>query len=70
LGLISSVQWNREGQNRLKWIGDDQQVYTVKSRYSNTEYGGSNVEFRVFSILMDFKDSSVSFGVCLEDTMG
>jgi len=34
LGLISSVQWNREGQNRLKWIGDDQQVYTAKSGYS------------------------------------
>ena len=34
LGLISSVQWNKEGKNRLKWTWDDQQVYTTKSGYS------------------------------------
>jgi len=46
LGLISSVQWNKEGKNRLKWTWDDQQVYTTKSGYSilNMEHQMSSLE--------------------------
>jgi len=55
LGLICSGQWNREGQNRLKWIGDDQQVYTAKSGYSilNMEDQMSSLEY--FQLLWSLK---------------
>jgi len=58
-----------KGQNRLKRIGDDQQI-TLRSRDIVYWYGGSNVEFRMFPVVLESEDSSASFGVHLEDTMG
>jgi len=34
LAMISKVCWCFEGQDRLAWVGDRQQEYTVKSGYS------------------------------------
>jgi len=30
---ISSVKWNMEGNDRLKWVDNDQQEYFIKSGY-------------------------------------
>ena len=68
LGLISSVQWNREGQNRLKWIGDDQQVYTMKSGYSILNTEDQMLSLECFQLLWSLK--IFPSGVCLEDSMG
>jgi len=55
LGLISSVQWNKEGQNRLKWIGDDQQVYTAKSGYSIVNMEDQMSSLECFQLLWSLK---------------
>jgi len=34
LAMISKARWRVEGQDRLVWVGDGQQEYTVKSGYS------------------------------------
>jgi len=34
LAMITKVLWNGEGQDKLVWVGVENQVYTIKSRYS------------------------------------
>ena len=50
-------------------MGDDQQVYTVKSGYNilNRE---EKIECREFRIALEFKDRVVGISVCMENNMG
>jgi len=34
LAMISNVKWDVRKEDKLVWVGDDHQDYTVKSSYS------------------------------------
>jgi len=55
LGMISKVQWNLEGKDRLIWVGNDDQDYTVKSGYMVLNKEDSMQSDEVFQLLWSLK---------------
>jgi len=52
---ISRVRWNLEGIDRLMWVGNDQQEYTVKSGYNVLNKEDLMQTFEVFRLVWSIK---------------
>jgi len=55
LDLVSKVHWTIEGHDRLLWEGNDQKVYTVKSRYNVLNREDLMHTSEVFRVLRSLK---------------
>jgi len=55
LDKISKIHWNSEGKDKLIWVGNDEQEYTVKSGYIVLNREDSMQSYEVFQLLWSLK---------------
>jgi len=55
LETISKVQWSLEGTDRLKWVGNDQQEYSIKFGFSVLNKEELMQDSGIFQLLWSLK---------------
>jgi len=55
LNLISSVQWSTEGCDKMVWLGNEKQEYSVKVGYSMLNLEDQMLSLEVFEMLWNLK---------------